>query len=148
MRLGESAAMRWEHRDRRSKVLLVPETKTGEPRWVPLSSQALVVFDALAGETEGSVWGVRADSISQALGRVMKQARAGYESECAAAGEQPDPRRFTDLRFHDLRHEATSRLFDRGLNPMEVPAITGHKALQMLKRYTHPRAKDLVDRLG
>lgn len=36
----------------------------------------------------------------------------------------------------------------RGLNPMEVAAITGHKALQMLKRYTHLRAGDLVGRLG
>lgn len=40
-------------------------------------------------------------------------------------------------RFHDLRHEATSRLFEKGLNVMEVAAITGHKTLDMLKRYTH-----------
>jgi len=33
------------------------------------------------------------------------------------------------LRFHDLHHEATSRLFEKGLNPMEVSAITGHKPL-------------------
>ncbi len=52
------------------------------------------------------------------------------------------------LTFHDLRHEATSRLFEKGLNPMEVAAITGHKTLQMLKRYTHLRAEDLVGRLG
>jgi integrase len=50
----------------------------------------------------------------------------------------------TGLRFHDLRHEAASRLFERGLNPMQVAAITGHKSLQMLKRYTHLRAVDLV----
>ena len=49
-----------------------------------------------------------------------------------------------DLHFHDLRHEATTRLFERGLNPMQVAAITGHKTLQMLKRYTHLRAEDLV----
>jgi len=42
-----------------------------------------------------------------------------------------------DLRFHDLRHEATSRFFEDGLNPMQVSAITGHKTLQMLKRYTN-----------
>ena len=49
-----------------------------------------------------------------------------------------------DLCFHDLRHEATSRFFERGLNPMEVASITGHKTLHMLKRYTHLRAVDLV----
>jgi integrase len=50
----------------------------------------------------------------------------------------------TGLTFHDLRHEATSRLFEKGLNPMQVAAITGHKTLQMLKRYTHLRAEDLA----
>jgi hypothetical protein len=47
-----------------------------------------------------------------------------------------------------LRYEATRRLFGKGLDPMEVAAITKHKTLQMLKRYTHLRAEDLVDRLG
>ena len=42
-----------------------------------------------------------------------------------------------DFRFHDLRHEATSRLFERGLSIMEVQRITGHKTLAMLVRYTH-----------
>lgn len=43
-----------------------------------------------------------------------------------------------DLHFHDLRHEAVSRLFELGtLDMMEVAAISGHKSLSMLKRYTH-----------
>ena len=54
----------------------------------------------------------------------------------------------TDLRFHDLRHEATSRFFEKGLNVMEVSAITGHKDLRMLQRYTHLRAEDLAKKLG
>lgn len=53
-----------------------------------------------------------------------------------------------DFHFHDLRHEATSRLFEKGLNPLEVASITGHKTLQMLKRYTHLRAEDLARKLG
>ena len=36
------------------------------------------------------------------------------------------------LRFHDLRHEATSRLFEKGLSIMEVASITGHKDIRML----------------
>lgn len=55
---------------------------------------------------------------------------------------------FPDIRFHDLRHEATSRLFERGLNSMEVAAITGHKTLAMLQRYTHLNAETLADKLG
>lgn len=53
----------------------------------------------------------------------------------------------SDLRFHDLRHEAVSRLVEGGLSDQEVAAISGHKSMQMLKRYTHLRAEDLVGRL-
>ena len=130
MRRGEIAAMRWEHVDRKARVLLIPETKNGTPRRVPLSTSALAVLDGLPRRIDGRVWGMRPDSISQAFERV-----------CKAAGIE-------GLTFHDLRHEATSRLFEKGLNPMEVAAITGHKTLQMLKRYTHLRAEDLVGRLG
>ncbi len=130
MRRGEIAAMRWDHLDRSARVLLIPETKTGTPRRVPLSTAALGVLDGLPRRIDGRVWGMRPDSISQAFERVCKAAD------------------IEGLTFHDLRHEATSRLFEKGLNPMEVAAITGHKTLQMLKRYTHLRAEDLVGRLG
>ena len=130
MRRGEIAAMRWEHLDRKARVLLIPETKNGTPRRVPLSTAALAVLDALPRRIDGRVWGMRPDSISQAFERV-----------CKAAGIE-------GLTFHDLRHEATSRLFEKGLNPMQVAAVTGHKTLQMLKRYTHLRAEDLVGMLG
>ncbi len=53
-----------------------------------------------------------------------------FDRACRRAGIE-------NLRFHDLRHEATSRLFEKGLNPMEVSTITGHKTLQRLKRDTH-----------
>ncbi|MGC9238003.1 MAG: site-specific integrase, partial [Thiomonas sp.] len=112
MRRGELAAMRWEHADLKSRVLLVPETKTGEPRRVPMSSRALAVLNALPRHLDGKVWGqVHAASISRAFARACH--RANIEN----------------LRFHDLRHEATSRFFEKGLNPMQVAAITGHKTL-------------------
>ena len=53
-----------------------------------------------------------------------------------------------DLRFHDLKNEATTRFFELGLNIMEVSKITGHKDLRMLKRYTHKRASELALKLG
>ena len=114
MRRGEIAAMRWEHLDRRPRVLLIPETKTGTPRRVPLSTAALAVLDGLPRRLDGRMWGMRPDSISQAFERV-----------CKAAG-------IKGLTFHDLRHEATSRLFEKGLGLMEVASITGHKTMQML----------------
>ena len=56
--------------------------------------------------------------------------------------------KISDLHFHDLRHEAITLLFERGLSIAEVGAISGHKELRMLQRYVHLRAVDLVDRLG
>lgn len=130
LRRGELVAMRWAHVDRKARIVVVPETKNGTPRRVPLSSAALQILEVLPRRIDGRVWGMQPDSISQAFERIRH-----------AAG-------ITGLTFHDLRHEATSRLFEKGLNPMEVAAITGHKTLQMLKRYTHLRAEDLVGRLG
>jgi integrase len=53
-----------------------------------------------------------------------------------------------DLRFHDLRHEAISRLFEKGLSLAEVAVISGHKTWSMLRRYTHLKAEDLVKKLA
>jgi integrase len=54
---------------------------------------------------------------------------------------------FADVRFHDLRHDAISRFAKAGFSDEEVSAISGHKSMQMLKRDTHLRAEELVDRL-
>ncbi len=148
MRRSEIMAMRWSHIDRVSRVLLVPESKNGEARKVPFSTRALAVLDELVRHIDGRVWSGDVDYVTRAFTRVAASARMAYEQECKQARQKPDEALLRDLRFHDLRHEATSRLFERGLNPMEVSAITGHKTLQMLKRYTHLRAEDLVGRLG
>lgn len=56
--------------------------------------------------------------------------------------------RLTDFRLHDLRHEAFCQLVEAGLADQEVAAITEHKSMQMLKRYSHLRAEDLVEKLN
>jgi integrase len=108
----------------------LPKTKNGEARTMPLSSRAVATLENLPRNLDGRVFGTTYEGIHQAFVRACR--RAGI----------------ADLRFHDLRHEATSRLFEKGFNPMEVSAITGHKTLQMLKRYTHLRAEDLAKRMG
>ena len=149
MRRGEISAMRWEHLDQVARVLLIPDTKNGEPRRVPLSTRALAALDGLPRATEGQVWSLgHKDNITHGFERARAAARARYEQECEADGKKPDEAFLKGLTYHDLRHEATSRLFELGLNPMEVSSITGHKTLQMLKRYTHLKAEDLAKRLG
>ena len=131
MRRGEIAAMRWERINWQTHVLTVPweETKTSEARGVPLSRAALAVLESLPRKVDGLVWSLHSDSISQAFKRVCKAAN------------------IEGLTFHDLRHEAASRLTERGLGGLEVKAITGHKTMQMLGKYTHLRAEDLVGKL-
>ena len=53
-----------------------------------------------------------------------------------------------DLHFHDLRHEAISRFFEKGLSVPEVALISGHRDYRMLFRYTHLRAEDVAKKLG
>jgi integrase len=50
-----------------------------------------------------------------------------------------------DLRFHDLRHEATSRLFERGYQIHEVAQFTLHESWNELKRYANLRPENLRD---
>jgi integrase len=63
-------------------------------------------------------------------------------------GREASPSYLVGLHFHDLRHEATSRLFEKNLNTMEVACITGHKTLSMLMRYTHLRPESLLAKIG
>ena len=53
----------------------------------------------------------------------------------------------TGVRFHDLRHEAISRLFEKGLTMPEVASISGHRSLNQLMRYSHADTLALVDKL-
>lgn len=130
MRQGELMSMRWEWVDLKKRVVELPETKNGEARAVPLSTKAAGILKTLPRSIGGQVFVVGQSYLSQVFTRAARQ--AGIEG----------------LRFHDLRHEATSRLFEKGLNPMEAAAVTGHKTLQMLKRYTHLRPEELAKKLG
>ena len=117
--------------DLERRIAFLPVTKNGESRGVPLSSRALAILRGLPASSNGRVFGeLTTDALQQSFKRAVR--RAGI------AG----------LRFHDLRHEATSRFFEKGLNVMEVASVTGHKTLQMLKRYTHLSVTDLATRLG
>ncbi|EQD25702.1 MAG: hypothetical protein D084_Lepto4C00026G0001, partial [Leptospirillum sp. Group IV 'UBA BS'] len=53
-----------------------------------------------------------------------------------------------NLRLHDQRHEATSRLFELGLDTEEVMATTGHKTYSMLARYTHLKPEDIGEKIA
>ncbi len=132
MRRGEIAAMEYAHRS--GKTLRAPTSKTGRPRTIPMSPAMQRVWRKLPWERDDSGNPVRIalkpDSITRAFDRDCKAAEIG------------------GLRFHDLRHEATSRFFERGLQIQEVASITGHSDWKSLKRYTHPSASEIAKKLN
>lgn len=134
MRRGEIANIHTDHittvvnKNKEVALLSIPETKTDIPRIIPLPERAQEAIRAILRRKERYPL-LRADSISQAFERACKR----YTIQ--------------GLRFHDLRHEATSRFFEMGLNPMEVAAISGHQDLKMLKRYTHIKPEHIGNKL-
>ena len=130
MRQGEILKLQWEHINLKNRIAHLPQTKNGEKRDVPLSIKARDALIRLGVKSKGPVFSYTSSGIKSTW-RFMLQS---LEIE--------------DLHFHDLRHEACSRLTELGtLDILEIAAITGHKSLAMLKRYTHLKAQRLVQKL-
>jgi integrase len=128
MRRGEILAIKKEHIDFSKRTLLIPESKNGRARTIPLSVRAVELLNAHAIK-DGRLFPISANAFRLAWERVKR--RAVIE----------------DLRFHDLRHEAISRLFEKALSVPEVALISGHRDLRMLLRYTHPMAQGILQKL-
>ena len=130
MRRGEILGIVWEHVDLQARTVHIPDTKNGTKRDVPLSLAAARILSSLGPMRNGLVFACNVNRFKSAWRLIIQKTR------------------IVDLRFHDLRHEAISRLFELGtLDMMEISAISGHKSLSMLKRYTHLRARMLVSKL-
>jgi integrase len=128
MRRGEILAIKKEHYDPAKRTLLIPESKNGRARTIPLSITAVELLSAHAVK-DGRFFPLSANAFRLAWERVKR--RAGID----------------DLHFHDLRHEAISRLFEKGLSVPEVALISGHRDLRMLLRYTHPMSQGILRKL-
>lgn len=135
LRQGMLLALRWEWIDLSRQVIWIPAEfrrhgNKGVPPALPLSQKAVAVLRGLPRSMDGRVFATSQNAIVCVWKKTLK--RLGI----------------TGLRWHDLRHEAASRLFEKGLNPMEVASITGHKTLNMLRRYTHLQPDALAKKLG
>jgi len=149
MRLSEIIRLRWTDVDFKTRTVTLRDTKNGSGRVVPLSPEAIAILQGLPRRIDRGVFSTSGPSISQAWTRAVERASKVYQRECSTSGTTPRPGYLTDLHFHDLRHEATSRLFERGVfGAMEVASITGHKTLHMLSRYTHMNAARLAEKLA
>lgn len=133
MRQGELLKMHWDDIELQSDhgTVYLHDTKNGDDRVVPLSDRAVTLIRQLPRPTGGG----------PVFPFTKNTVRTAWDFACKRA-------EISGLRFHDLRHEATSRLFELGLDRVEAASVTGHKTLQMLKDYTHLRAAKLAQKIN
>ena len=116
MRRSEILGMKWENIGIDKQRVLLPLTKNGSSRWVPLTKLAKVILDQ-APRTTDRVFPITDVALRQSWERLRNRAN------------------LINFTFHDLRHEAISRMFEKGLNVPEVASISGHKTASQLFRY-------------
>lgn len=130
MRRSEITSLTWENINLENKTAHLPLTKNGLSRTVPLAPKALEILKAIEPRAGSSVFNLTNTAV-----------RLAWERVCKKAG-------IVDLHFHDLRHEAISRFFEKGLSVPEVALISGHRDMRMLFRYTHLKPEDVAIKLA
>ncbi|HEY1720343.1 MAG TPA: site-specific integrase [Magnetospirillaceae bacterium] len=139
IRQAELAGLDWKrvHLSGQYPYLDLPKTKNDLPRRVPLSKAAVKAFKSF----------VPKGAVAATAGKVLPIETPRAVGHAFRTSVKDD--KFPDLRWHDLRHEAISRLFEKtDLRDHEIMAITGHLSPEMLRRYTHLRSHRLAKRLG
>lgn len=138
MRREEICSIRWADLDEAASVIVIrdrkhPREKRGNDERVPLL--AATGYDALAiirrqPRAAQRIFPVRPASVSRA-----------WDRGCVLLG-------IADLTFHDLRHEAVSRLFEAGLPIEHVALVSGHRDWRTLRRYTQLKAETVIRQHG
>lgn len=143
MRLRECYTLTLDQIDLPRRTVFLDRTKNGDNRQVPLSSVAVKALEPYGGDARNGLlfpwWD--GDPSEASLRRTTSRLSRAFARIADAAG-------CGDLRFHDLRHEATSRLFEKTtLSEFEIAKITGHRSPRMLMRYANLRGSNLAEKL-
>lgn len=151
MRMREMYTLELSQVDFDGRTIFLEKTKNGNKRQVPMSSVAIRVLKdylqqveqgehRMAGwaHTAGRLfpwWDGREESLKKTTSKLSRQfSRIFASAKCE------------DLHFHDLRHEATCRLYERTkFSDVQIAKITGHTDVNMLKRYANLRASDMAE---
>lgn len=137
MRMREMFTLSADQIDVSKKTIFLDKTKNGDKRQVPMSSLAVAMLGNLPDGQVFPWWDGKKESLAATTALLSQQ----FSRIFSAAG-------CPDLRFHDLRHEATSRLFERtSMSDLEIATVTGHKDPRMLKRYANIRASHLASKM-
>ncbi|KGR93660.1 integrase [Burkholderia sp. ABCPW 111] len=141
MRLGEITGLEWSRINLTGRAIHLTKTKTGVSRGVALSMRAVETLARIREQQAREGSGDQREIQPRVFPGVTPEAlKRSFIRAVARA-------KIVDLHFHDLRHEAVSRMFEKGLPAMEVATVSGHQTLQLLRRYTHLQLGDLARKL-
>jgi integrase len=129
MRQGEMLKMTWDDVDLVNRTVVLPMTKNGSARTVPLSSRAFDILMLLRGRDDVKVFTVVSKNCDSLFRKC--RARAGVSG----------------FSFHDTRREATSRLAKK-VDVLTLARITGHKDINQLMTYYQTDMSDVAATLG
>jgi integrase len=149
MRMREIYTLEHEQIKIDKRTIFLEKTKNGDRRQVPLSTIAIKSLNQYFRESFQN--NIRRDNLllpfwdgdntTRKLAKVTSKLSKQWKRIFDHAG-------CINMNFHDLRHEATSRYYERtNLSDLQIARITGHKNLEMLKRYANLRASDLARQL-
>jgi integrase len=125
MRKGEILTLKWENIDLANGFILLPKTKNGDRREIPINGTLKALFQSLPRRLDGGYLfyhhktGEKYDEVKRSFARSCKDAK------------------IMDLHFHDLRHTFASHLVMAGVDLTSVTELLGHKSLAMTMRYAH-----------
>jgi integrase len=129
MRRGEILSLTWMQVDWKRSSATLSDSKNGHSRTIPLTPTAQQILGSIDPSSE-KVFPTTANAVRLNWQRIIKDAN------------------IEDLHFHDLRHEAISKLFELGLTVPEVASISGHRDARMLLRYAHASANLVAAKLS
>ncbi len=137
MRRGEILSLKWENVNLSKRCIHIEDSKSGRSRDVPMNG---LVVEAMSSIRQDSVYVF----YNPTTGEPIKDIKTAFKTACKNA-------KIKELRFHDLRHTAATRMVEAGVDLATVSKILGHSSIQMTMRYAHPTPENMkraVEKLG
>lgn len=130
MRKGELLGLRWSDLDLKARTAYLGQTKTGKPRYAPLTQPVVEELMKYREATSARVFPCGNPDSDAPL-----DPNKAWRNACLESG-------IGHCRIHDLRHTAASNLVRAGRSLFEVGVLLGHSSPTMTQRYAHLATED------
>ncbi|AXS79838.1 site-specific integrase [Dechloromonas sp. HYN0024] len=147
MRQNEILKLQLHDLDLKNRYVHLPDTKSGDPRDVPLSPKAIEIFKRIDSRTKDKserIFNVSQDAI---IRKFKKGCLLGRKLFHEKTGTLPSPRFLVDLKFHDLRHQAAT-IWSKYLHAQELAKMFGWKTLELVMLYYKSDVPTIADKLA